>query len=38
MDIHEFEWRNYSFLGAFLAFSDYKDWDSRDKFYIDQVQ
>ena len=38
MEIHEFEWREFSILGAFLAFSDYQDCDTKNEFKINQIR
>ena len=38
MEIHEFEWRDLSILGVFLAFSDYQECDTMDDFSNDQIE
>ena len=38
MEIQKFEWKDFSFLREFLAFSDYQDCHTRDEISNDRTQ
>ena len=38
MELHQFEWRDFSNMGAFLAFSDYQDWNEKNESKIIKIK
>ena len=38
MEIYEFEWRDFSILGVFLAFLDCQDSHTKNEFKNDQIE
>ena len=37
LELHEFEWKKFTIMGVFLAFSDYHDFNTKEEFKNDQI-